>query len=197
MACGFRSLRCRVLVCHAADTASLATWVHFGKLLGVATLVGFGEKRCRKNLPLGDMDTNNPYASPSAPPTAIQGKAQSKPTVRRRLACGMLLASIAGSLAYTFIDEVVLKTSEGAWPMLFATAGIAVIASVLTRDWLVAPLCCFCGTMSGGLLAGIVRSWSYAQLHICIPLALGFSVPSLIIALGMFWYAKRAARHVA
>ena len=49
------SLRCRVLICNAADTASLATWFLFGKLLGVATLVGFGKKRCRKNLPLGDM----------------------------------------------------------------------------------------------------------------------------------------------
>ena len=47
-----RSLRCRDLVCHTADTASLATWPSFGKLFGVATLVGFGEKRCRKNLPL-------------------------------------------------------------------------------------------------------------------------------------------------
>ena len=46
------SLRCRVLVCRAADTASLATWFLFGKLLGVATLFDFGEKRCRKNLPL-------------------------------------------------------------------------------------------------------------------------------------------------
>ena len=36
----------------AADTASLAAWFLFGKLFGVATLVGFGEKRCRKNLPL-------------------------------------------------------------------------------------------------------------------------------------------------
>ena len=50
-----RSLRCRMLVCHAADTASLATWFLFGKLFGVAMLVGFGEKRCRKNLPLGDL----------------------------------------------------------------------------------------------------------------------------------------------
>ena len=50
-----RSLRCRVLVCYTADTASLATLVHFGKLIGVATLVGFGEKRCRKNLPLCDL----------------------------------------------------------------------------------------------------------------------------------------------
>ena len=47
-----RSLRCHVLVCHAADTASLATRFLFGKLFPVATLVGFGEKRCRKNLPL-------------------------------------------------------------------------------------------------------------------------------------------------
>ena len=30
----------------------MATWILFGKLFGVATLVGFGEKRCRKNLPL-------------------------------------------------------------------------------------------------------------------------------------------------
>ena len=51
----YRSLRCRVLVCRAADTASLATWILFGKLSGVTMLVGFGEKRCRKNLPLGDL----------------------------------------------------------------------------------------------------------------------------------------------
>ena len=51
-----RSLRCRVLVCRAADTASLATRQFFGKLTVVATLFGFGEKRCRKNLPLGDLD---------------------------------------------------------------------------------------------------------------------------------------------
>jgi hypothetical protein len=60
-----RRLVCQVLhfddvflVCHAVDTASLATWFLFGKLLGVATLVSFGEKRCRKNLPLCAMVTN-------------------------------------------------------------------------------------------------------------------------------------------
>ena len=47
-----RSLRCRKLVCNAAGTASLATRILFGKLFVVAMLVGFGEKRCRKNLPL-------------------------------------------------------------------------------------------------------------------------------------------------
>ena len=49
-----RSLRCRVLVCDAADTASLATRFLFGKLFRVAMTCGFGEKRCRKKLPLGD-----------------------------------------------------------------------------------------------------------------------------------------------
>ena len=51
-----RSLRCRVLVCSAADTASLATRLFFGRLIAVATFVGFGEKRCRKNLPLADIN---------------------------------------------------------------------------------------------------------------------------------------------
>ena len=51
-----RSLRCRVLVCLAADTASLATWVPFGKLFCAATFVGFEKKRCRKNLPLVDIE---------------------------------------------------------------------------------------------------------------------------------------------
>ena len=53
------SLRRPVLACHAADTACLATWFLFVKLLCVATLFGFGEKRCRKNLPLCDLRVYN------------------------------------------------------------------------------------------------------------------------------------------
>ena len=54
-----------ILVCHATDTASLAAWFLFGKLFGVATFVGFGEKRCRKNRPLSSRDqTMNPVDQP-------------------------------------------------------------------------------------------------------------------------------------
>ena len=62
-----RSLRCRVLACNAADTASLATRFLFGKLIGVAITFGFGEKRCRKNLPLCDLSDleSNPYQTPT------------------------------------------------------------------------------------------------------------------------------------
>lgn len=81
--------------------------------------------------------------------------------------------------------------------MLFASAGLAIVASFLTRDWMVAPLVCFSATMSGGLLAGIVRSWPYAQLDICLPFAAGFSVPSLVIAIAMYWSHKRRAAILA
>ena len=54
-----RSLRCRVLVRNAADTTSLATRFLFGKLFGVAITFAFGEKRCRKNLPLSVAGLSN------------------------------------------------------------------------------------------------------------------------------------------
>ena len=41
------------------DTASLATCFLFGKLFSVATLFDFGEKRCRKNLPLSGTSVLN------------------------------------------------------------------------------------------------------------------------------------------
>ena len=74
MVCRVRSLRCRVLVCRAVDTASLATWILFGKLLDVATLVGFGEKRCRKNLPLYALTVPEivcPNCESSFPPVTV------------------------------------------------------------------------------------------------------------------------------
>ena len=49
------SLRCRVLICHAADTASLAMRFLFGKLFCIAITLSFGEKRCRKELSLSDL----------------------------------------------------------------------------------------------------------------------------------------------
>jgi len=48
----YHSLCCCVWFATAADTTSLATGFLFGKLFCVATLVGLGEKRCRKKLPL-------------------------------------------------------------------------------------------------------------------------------------------------
>ena len=45
-----------------ADIAALATWFLFGKLFGVATLVDFGEKRCRK-AKLGECSWHDYYRS--------------------------------------------------------------------------------------------------------------------------------------
>ena len=148
------------------------------------------------------MDNNNPFAPPAVasdaivPPPAIVQAREATPVVRRRLALILVAFSIGCSLTYMVMDEVILTTSVGAWPMLLATAAIGIVAGFLTRDWIVAPFCCFCGTMSGDILAGVVRGWSYAQLELCIPLAIGFSIPALIVAAVTYWRGKRSAAFV-
>ena len=141
------------------------------------------------------MDEHNPYSSPLVSAISVAKEVEPTPIIRRRLALWVLFASVAGCLFYTLVDEVVLGTAIGAWPMLFASAGIAVFTSVLTRDWLVSPLCCFCGVMAGDILSGLVRDWAYAQIEIALPLAIGFSVPSLITAFALICIKKRQMMH--
>lgn len=127
------------------------------------------------------MDPVNPYS----PPTVIS-KPDNLPQPNRygrKHASYILLASVVLSLIYTFLDESVLRTAHGAWPVLFGTAAIAIVSVLVTRDLLLSPLCCFAGTMSGVLLAGLLRSWGYAQIDLAIPISIGFSIPSLIIGL--------------
>ena len=126
--------------------------------------------------------SENPYASPSATSSQILLATPQLPIVRRDWACGILLVSIALSLNYVYLDEVIFKTQVGAWPMLIVTSGIGIVAAIATRDWMLSPLCCFCGTVSGVVLVGVTKNWSYAQIHIAVPLALGFSAPALILA---------------
>ena len=126
----------------------------------------------------------NPYSSPA--PTTTSNELRPHEIANRRLSLLILLASVLISIFYTFVDEVVLGTAFGAWPMLLITAAIALACSFLTRDWLIAPLCCFCGTMFGGIVVGLVRGWEYAQLEFCLPLALVFSIPALVVAALLF-----------
>jgi hypothetical protein len=69
--------------------------------------------------------------------------------------------------------------------MLLATAVIAFASLLVTRDIFLSPLCCLAGTLSGAIVAGLVRGWGYAQFHACIPLAIGFSIPTLLLGLLM------------
>jgi hypothetical protein len=127
------------------------------------------------------MEPVNPYS----PPT-VDRKAESIVQPFRygqQQAVYFLVASVILSLMYTYIDESLLRTSYGAWPMLIATSAIAIGSVLVTKDLLLSPLCCFAGTVSGDILAGLVRNWGYAQLHYCIPLSIAFSIPSLIIGL--------------
>lgn len=124
----------------------------------------------------------NPFAPPRVGSTAV-GKSKSRPIEPRFVALVMLVISVALSLVYTYFDEVQLRTRMGAWPMLIGSCIVSIACALVTKDWAVAPFCCFCSTVAGDLLAGVIRGWSYAQLHICIPLAAGFSIPALLLAL--------------
>ncbi|WP_161604303.1 hypothetical protein [Roseiconus nitratireducens] len=126
----------------------------------------------------------NPYS----PPRQVESAAPPVPETSvvppyRGLALCFLAASVVFSLTYTWVDEVTAKTSNGAWPMLFITCFFAVLAGFSTRDRIIAPLTCFAGVMSGDVLAGLIRGWAYAQLHLCVPLATAFSVPALASAI--------------
>jgi hypothetical protein len=94
------------------------------------------------------------------------------------------------TLAWVFLDEVLLKTQIGAWPMLIGSCIVSVFVAWRTRDWLVAPLCCVLPTMSGDLLVGLIRGLAYAQVPIAFSLSLAFSIPALLVA----WIGTRLAR---
>src|SRR6187200_257190 len=109
----------------------------------------------------------NPYQSPTLP-------AEASPVRQPNAFAGLcfLLAATIAALAYTYVDEAVAKTQHGAWPMLIATSFLAVVSAVVSRHLWLAPLACFVATMAGDLLAAYLVSVRYAQIEICIPLAL-------------------------
>jgi len=123
----------------------------------------------------------NPYLSPILPAEPI-------PSVLVRpasntIALLFLLGSVAAALTYTYLDEVVIQSKHGAWPMLIGVSAVSVVSAFLTRHLWLAPLACFVATMAGDLLAACLVSIGYAQIELCIPLALAFSSPALLVAI--------------
>ncbi len=144
------------------------------------------------------MATTEP--NPYSPPQSIEelGSSQhpiadnhSTPLIRRNVAAAWVLFSIASCSLYIFVDLVVLETRRGAWPMLLASAALACIVSVVTRDWIIAPLCCFAGSMSGDLIAGLVVDWDYATVPQALALSAVFSAPALVLAVVMLMRRRR------
>jgi hypothetical protein len=128
----------------------------------------------------------NPYQSPTLPAEEISPA--KVPAAQTAIALLLLFASTAAALTYTYVDEVVLVTKAGAWPMLIVTGLVAIVAAWTTRHVLLAPACCCVATIAGDLLAAKVSGVAYAQFHLCIPLAFAFSCPALLVA---FLFRKR------
>lgn len=139
--------------------------------------------------------TPNPYL----PPQSIEETQTDAPRswqppqrlIHRRIAFGWLAFAIIGSMFYVYVDIQLLELGWGPWPLLVTTAAVAFAASVRTRDWVVAPLCCFLGTMSGDILAGFLRSWNYAAVPTALGLAACFSVPAFIAAVVSLMIKRR------
>lgn len=127
------------------------------------------------------MEQWNPYSPPLADTIEIVRADRPGPIIRRGRSLTILGASIAGAVIYTFMDEVIVRTAVGAWPMLFTTCVVSILASILTRDWMIAPLCCFAAVLAGDLLQQLYEVGPMENMGICIPMAAGFSIPSLVI----------------
>lgn len=136
----------------------------------------------------------NPYASPLPDPEhkvyANLAQPENRSSRTRALAWIFVGFSVACAVSFTYVDEIVAKTKYGAWPTVFSTAALSIVAAVVTRECWIAPLCCFLGTMAGDLLAGVLVNWPYAQVYFCVPIALGFSVPALIVAALLRYYRR-------
>ena len=125
------------------------------------------------------MEPFNPYQPPASEEPAADDISAKPAEARWQIAAVFMAAAVVACMAYTFVDEVVLGTAIGAWPMLFGASALSIVASIWSRGSLLAPTACFFGTIAGDVLAGIVRDWHYAQLHLCVPLAVAFSLPAV------------------
>lgn len=131
------------------------------------------------------MESANPYQPPDlAGATAPIVLPVERRNPKRSLA--MILCGLTTALSLLFI--YVSETSRP-FPMpppgivlIIGTAMMSVVTALLTGDMFFSPLCCVGGMMSGVILAGLMKDWSYVSLEVTIPLSLAASAPALIIA---------------
>ncbi len=96
----------------------------------------------------------------------------------------MLTFSIIAALLFVVATELTWRNAVAA-PGLFLLSGtclISIVAAFITRDVLIAPLCCFASTAAGDILAAVIRDWDYAEPTTMLLLACGGSIPAFIIA---------------
>lgn len=126
------------------------------------------------------METENPYAPPQADCTPVE--IERRP-LEKRSAIWYLCVTVAVALAYVVLTELILQAKQPAPGLLAITTISSLVASARTKDFVLSPLCCFAGMMSGALLAGLIRGWNYVQMPYTLPAAIGFSLPALILAI--------------
>ena len=141
------------MVCHAADTASLATWKFFGKLVCVATLVVFGKKRCRKNLPLWDASRlNNPYDPPQS-----ESNRDRSPTLLRCFARNVTFGFGGAFGGYVILVVLANMESWQFYTIRSTFTGETAMANITMHPadpWI--KLAIFATCIGGGLVVGLL-----------------------------------------
>lgn len=135
------------------------------------------------------LQTTNPYQPPGALGNAVSLQLPVEgPSSRRAVATFILAATVLGSLTFVYFAESINQFTPPIGIVLIVSTAVSSIASaIITRDALLAPLCCLGGMMSGVTLAAMMKGWPYVSLEITIPLSIGASLPALVVA----WLLKR------
>lgn len=131
------------------------------------------------------MDNNkNPYSPPESKDlaTSLLLPGETDREKERKLAVVIFAFTIGLSSLFSIIDDAVVQSQIGAWPVVFVSAVVAILSSFITKDRIFAPLTCFGSIMCSCMVVAMTHSLLHAQLHLALPIALAFSVPSLFIA---------------
>lgn len=126
----------------------------------------------------------NPYAPPRSQEMAnsLSLPGETATEKQRNLAVVILVFAMGVSAVVSLLDDLVVQTRIGPWPIIFASSLLAILSSFLTKNRVIAPMTCFGSVMCSAMLVAISHGLQFAQLHLALPIAAAFSVPSLLIA---------------
>jgi len=106
-----------------------------------------------------------------------------RPVARTKIALYFVLGAILLALIYMYLDQVVMETDYGAWPLLVGATIVSIVAAIMSKHLVLAPLSCLLAIFADLILVGFLHDWQSLDLLITIPLAILCSIPSVVIVI--------------
>jgi cobalamin biosynthesis protein CobD/CbiB len=126
----------------------------------------------------------NPYSPPQSNQlaTSLLLPNETSRDKDRKLAVVIFAFTVGLASVSSLIDDAIVQSQVGAWPVVFVSAVVAILSSFVTKDRVFAPMTCFGAIMCSCMVVSVTHSLAHAQLHLALPIAFAFSTPSLFIA---------------